>query len=632
MGTSAATFNSTLVALFLATILAFAPAQAQLTDYSQIQSERVGSTDYPRIFNLARQLMIRQPLREYLEEKLPGFLELSVEDQKALDAPTKLNGITEGQLITLLQRRPDLMDSFEKFISETTSASPAIEQKESLFKLVGSELSAIAKDPEMKRAMYPLKPVDLWMQNGPSYTEELFVGHVHEVEGKTLPGDDLEGKMVEFIEKAQRELMINVFDFDSMKIADAIIRAKQRGVEVDLGIDEKNINRYERVQIPYKKMLDAGVRVQSINSVGLNHQKLFTRDWSMQDKAAAIDSSGNCTVSCVGKYGEGGEKLAGHPFAIPNANHLRVIQGWVPANLIHHEVSKTLKMKLHGTGETGFYPGGMFRLEGPAGAHKIVAFSPSGAADNINKYMIRSALLTSSGPLRMAQFVITSNEVGEALYLRAEKEMREKGHFDIKAIVDSLQSVAAASEILNMLAIGRDMKLNDKGDRIRFFTEDLQGRWGKLLGQKGLEKMRDQVRIPPAVYGNHSVDDVRMTSLMHHKVIISPESGLVMDGSFNISANALKNQEQFSLTYDPKMAVLFEGLFEGLYKQSAETVYQRVQKANDLAKKEKPATDETVDRRSAKLAAERIKNSKAPVAQPRIKAGPQCISIFGRAG
>ena len=57
-----------------------------------------------------------------------------------------------------------------------------------------------------------------------------------------------------------------------------------------------------------------------------------------------------------------------------------------------------------------------------------------------------------------------------------------------------------------------------------------------------------------------------------------------MDGSFNLSNNALQNQEQFSLTYDKEMAERFVGIFDGLYEKTTanEIVYVRALKANEL--------------------------------------------------
>lgn len=63
------------------------------------------------------------------------------------------------------------------------------------------------------------------------------------------PGDDAAGQIVLSIEQAQKQVLVQTFSFTSKEIAQALIRAKQRGVEVQVITDAEQMLRMERSKV-----------------------------------------------------------------------------------------------------------------------------------------------------------------------------------------------------------------------------------------------------------------------------------------------------------------------------------------------------------------------------------------------
>lgn len=63
------------------------------------------------------------------------------------------------------------------------------------------------------------------------------------------PGDDAAGQIVLAIEQAQKQVLVQTFSFTSKEIAQALIRAKQRGVDVQVIADAEQILRMERSKV-----------------------------------------------------------------------------------------------------------------------------------------------------------------------------------------------------------------------------------------------------------------------------------------------------------------------------------------------------------------------------------------------
>src|SRR5687768_16047420 len=104
----------------------------------------------------------------------------------------------------------------------------------------------------------------------------------------------------QFILSAQKEIILNVFDFDLEEVADALIEQAHKGLYVQVGIDKKSvINVRPEVKAVADRLAENGVKVTGVLPVGLNHQKITAIDWSNPKRAAVLFSSGNLTRSCM---------------------------------------------------------------------------------------------------------------------------------------------------------------------------------------------------------------------------------------------------------------------------------------------------------------------------------------------
>ena len=64
------------------------------------------------------------------------------------------------------------------------------------------------------------------------------------------PEDDAAGQIVQAIEHAQKQVLVQTFSFTNREIAQALIRAKQRGVDVRVVTDAEQMRKMERSKVP----------------------------------------------------------------------------------------------------------------------------------------------------------------------------------------------------------------------------------------------------------------------------------------------------------------------------------------------------------------------------------------------
>lgn len=64
------------------------------------------------------------------------------------------------------------------------------------------------------------------------------------------PEDNATGQIVQAIEHAQKQVLVQTFSFTSREIAQALIVAKQRGVDVQVITDAEQMLRMERSKVP----------------------------------------------------------------------------------------------------------------------------------------------------------------------------------------------------------------------------------------------------------------------------------------------------------------------------------------------------------------------------------------------
>jgi phosphatidylserine/phosphatidylglycerophosphate/cardiolipin synthase-like enzyme len=64
------------------------------------------------------------------------------------------------------------------------------------------------------------------------------------------PGDDVTGLLVQIIHNARKQILVQAFSFTSREIANALVFAQQRGVDVQVIADDEQVRRMEHSQVP----------------------------------------------------------------------------------------------------------------------------------------------------------------------------------------------------------------------------------------------------------------------------------------------------------------------------------------------------------------------------------------------
>jgi len=90
----------------------------------------------------------------------------------------------------------------------------------------------------------------------------------------------LDEKLVAFLDEAQRSLDIAIYDFDLDNVAEALARARQRGVTVRMVIDSDTLNntRDGQVQAALGKVRAAGIPIVPDERQAIMHHKFVVKD------------------------------------------------------------------------------------------------------------------------------------------------------------------------------------------------------------------------------------------------------------------------------------------------------------------------------------------------------------------
>lgn len=115
------------------------------------------------------------------------------------------------------------------------------------------------------------------------------------------PEDDAAGQIVQAIAHAQKQVLVQTFSFTSKEIAEALISAKQRGVDVRVVTDAEQIQRMARSKVP--TMAAGGVPVFVDSQHASAHNKVMVID-AGSAKPVVITGSFNFTHAAQFKNAE----------------------------------------------------------------------------------------------------------------------------------------------------------------------------------------------------------------------------------------------------------------------------------------------------------------------------------------
>lgn len=438
-------------------------------------------------------------------------------------------------------------------------------------------------NPDTSKHLRLVPPKGQW-----GYSELSFsVNHPYPFRGRLQSASNLVQVWRRFLNKAQKEIILNVFDFDLQEIAIDLAKKAKAGISVQVGIDKSVIHARPEVKSIYDYLLANGVQVVAVNSVGLNHQKMAAIDWSDLERASVLFSSGNLTQSCLGPEGDLKDIKPRPKESIPNANHVITLKSWLLANLLHHELTKTLDpiFQLRGA---QFPLTGAYQITGPGVDPQtleaypensiIITFAPGGAYKSINKNILARIIERTTGPVRMIQFAFSSNAVAEALLSRAKKDYDETGKFDFLAVGDTPFAMQYWSQFLKMSG-WTQQQVGDK----KIYVESPVDQWRQSFSPRHFSNLRNRIYVAPRIYGNSYVEvkgkKHHVSAKIHHKILSTGDFSVV-GTSFNFSDAAEKNNEQILLFRDPKIAEIVNGMTKWLTNNSRKTVTDEARRRN----------------------------------------------------
>lgn len=524
--------------------------------------------NYPEIFKVSRELLIHDLMTE----------------KHTLQK--KFKQLPESHLIEYLQKQN------EDLAEEVSPSSQA--HRDLLTHL--AEEATVPVDPSKHLRLIPPPGTS-------GYSELQFTAshpYSYYPDGSGQPLDVPAGNLVavwnNFLLQATKQIVLNVYDFDLLPIAETLIKQGKNGRSVRVGIDKDVIAKRPEVKKVFDLLNASGVvQLTAVDSVGLNHQKMVAIDWEDIEKARVLFSSGNLTQSCLGTEGDL-KGLTPHPEeSIPNANHVITMKSWLLANLINHELSKTLDPGLQLRGAqypmTGAYQVTGEQIADPANLlsearprHSVVvSFTPGGGYRDVNANLIARLINESEGPIRMIQFAFSSDVVGDALLAKAHQSYLKKTEFDFLSVGDTPFAMQSWSQFLKLSGW---KLLKTKGSKNKYYVEDDSSSWYKAFNAQQWSDLRSKVFIGPRAYRNHSIrladgSSHDVSAKIHHKILSIGEYAIV-GTSFNFSKNAQGNNEQILIFREPDLARRVDGLTRWLASQSSRTVSQEVERRNSF--------------------------------------------------
>lgn len=533
------------------------------------------STDYQKITDLTLQVIGVPEARKFVASFFP--------DQAS-------QKFTQGQAFYLIQCNPQIWRELNRFLLKLKTANKDPVKVSEVYKDFRPKFTELFQSPLFHEKLYPhddlAEPLELPWENQrkpPIRKIKYYANHIKiDSNGKTKKADDLLKTWIDFFKGAKKQVMLNVFDFDLMELAEVIVDRAKDGLEIHIGIDKNNVAEHAGVKKVFDFLMEAskthkGLHVIAVDSVGLNHQKIGVRDWEIKNQGAVFFSSGNLTYSCTHPWGDPGAYGFHDKNTSPNANNAVLMESDIMAMLGHMELSKTLLPEYLFRG-ADYPPSGSYRLGKSRSTYAVVAFSPNGGDKGVNRDIIAREIEASNGTIRLLQFSFSSAEVEAALLKKAQ----ETETFNFGGIGDTLSSSQDWNVFRHILGFDKDGK-------------DPESPWSKLPSPTQMA-IRSNTWLPPEAYNLHQVvlpsgEKINVSTIMHHKVLVTDKTA-VLGTSFNFSEGAERNQEQTLAIHDPEAVEFGNSIFDGLRSMVERLLFDALSKPREVLSGEEISCDQ----------------------------------------
>lgn len=322
--------------------------------------------------------------------------------------------------------------------------------------------------------------------------------------------DRIPASLAAAIDKTERTLLLSIYDLRLSEVADAILRAKARGVDVRLVYDESHTkpaapNAGSGPSPEYQSLLDGGVNVRVLKgggSFGIMHNKFAVFDGEL-----VATGSFNWTRAADDKNFENAVFRSDAALASGFTQYLNWMWG-----LAHDPAAVKAEAGPVGAG-FGSPPADPLRPVAFAGGnYPRYAFSPQGGVEDL----LVDAIGRAKRTIDIAMFSFYAQRVADAV-------IAAKARGVVVRVVSDISQSRRSQPILALSNAGVGLRLS-------------AGRGG--------------------------------TGVLHHKYALF-DGALLMTGSYNFSANAeLYNFENDLFTVTPGEVAAFGGEFAAVWDQA----------------------------------------------------------------
>lgn len=552
------------------------------------------------LFAITEKVMMSRRLYKFMNSAFPEQLIIPESERERFGGKERADGLSTTQVMFILNNvRPywRYIDEYESTVTDENAETAAIKTyRQDRADFIKNEIKKKNLDAELAKLNMPTQPVLLKVKGqAVAYNGmEAFVNHpsLSEPEDKNsqlIPTDDLQQVAIDFVKGAKHSLMGNVFEFNLMKLAKAMVDAKNRGVDVTQGVDKNTAVLPDERNLAVAAFLtkELGEKFVLVDPTGLNHQKILVRDWGTPN-AALLFLSGNFTQSCIGKEGDA-ETLSDkeRPAAsLPNANHAILIKGRLPALIALYQLRKTLVYKLRG--ESKYPIDGSYLLQGPMDKEMnipefvAIAFSPNGGMGSVNTDLLKQIIDRSFGPIDFMQFAMSSQAVIDAIINKMKEKIANGEAPALRMVGDPPFAMQFWSAFLEIAGIQRDEETGVYSEPKNMAIREL------FKNDDDFRKFQEQIRVDPDTFGESHEKiagvDYKLTRKIHHKVMVLMAMHMVVAGtSFNVSESAEGNTEQLMLILDKKITKRLSGALNYLYFNSPYSTHELARKKNAFA-------------------------------------------------
>ena len=130
------------------------------------------------------------------------------------------------------------------------------------------------------------------------------------IEYAFTPGDDVAGLIVRTIDAAKSQVLVQAYSFTHRDIADALIRAHRRGLDVQIIADREQAGSFESAAM--QSLVDAGLSVLTDEDHSAAHNKVIVIDQNAK-QPTLITGSFNFTFAAQYRNAENVLILRGNP-------------------------------------------------------------------------------------------------------------------------------------------------------------------------------------------------------------------------------------------------------------------------------------------------------------------------------